>query len=124
MIAIKRHQLDFVKFLFEKGVDYTYLNKDKLNCLDVAILNNQYKCALFIYEKNVLELKPMEEYLNLLDPRIKDEILNDEVRTGKKIFNLPLFYETLRKKENPKDTPLFLFSKKVYIGNFLVINTI
>jgi len=116
MIAIKRNNFDFVKFLFDKGVDYTYKNKLKLNCLDVAVMNNQYKIALYILEKNILDLKPMEEYLDLLDPRVKDEIMQEERRSGMKIFNLPLFYDTLVKKVDPKETPLFLFTKKEYYG--------
>ncbi len=120
MIAIKRNQLQFVKFLIAKGADYTFRNKQKLNCLDVAIIGNNYKIAIYLHDLKILPIKSCDEYLDLLDPREKKEIFSNEVRSGKKIFNLPLFYENLITAVDPSKTPPFLITKKQILG--IVLN--
>ena len=95
-------------------------NMTQIMKLEKESSENQYKSALYLLEKNLLELKPMEEYLEFLDPRIKDELMIEERRSGMKIFNLPLFYQTLVDRVNPKDIPLFLFTKIQSIGIYYI----
>jgi len=110
IIAARKNHVEFVKFLFEKGVNLDYKNADNQNCLDVAVINNQYSTAYFLV-KNNMKLRTLSEYMNLLDPRLKEELENPMIVSEKTLFNLPQFFEHLTIMTDPADIPLFIFLK-------------
>ncbi len=112
LIACKKSKLEFVKLLIENKVDLSYRNSENLDCLDIAIINNNYTIAYFLVSKG-LKLRSLNEYMGLIDPKVKEELLDNNIRSGKKLFNLPLFYEHLEKMTDPAKIPTLLLIKGI-----------
>lgn len=98
MIAAQRGFLNSVLLFLENGAEIRHRNNMNLNALDLAITHNNYDVAHHFYSKNMLPLKDLNEYLDL----------SKELKVA--LFNLPLFYEVLSNKINPKSIPKFNLS--------------
>jgi len=107
MISAMRNRLSIFNLLLDKGALFNYYNKNRLNCLDIAILFGYYEIAYNIFILGSLELKPLEEYVKL----------STELKTP--LFNMTLFYSTLENKVLPKNAPIFSAPREMetkYIG--------
>ena len=100
ILATIRNRIEILKYLLEKGACPFFLNKKNLNCLDYAFLNCNYKIAYTLINKTKLVIRDLEDYV----------ILWQSERTP--IFNLLLFYQTLKNNLNPDMVPSFELTKE------------
>lgn len=95
IIAAKRNWKSIVTFLIEKGADLKHVNNLNLNALDYAVIHGNYEIAFLLKNKNEVELKVMDTYIDL----------NKEMQVP--CFNIPLFYQTLSDNIEPSLVPSF-----------------
>lgn len=89
-----------MKLFIEYKADITYENRQRMNCLDMAIVYGHYNIAYYLYMKT-LKIKTLQEY--------KDFI---QVPS----FNMSLYYSTLIHQTLPDEIPSFALRPKTELN--------
>lgn len=101
-IASKFNYLKIVEILLnQKEIDFSKENYNKLNCLDIAILEGNYEICYYILNHTSLEIKTsLEKYISM------------NMQLNYPLFDINLFYDCLKKNIHPEKCPSFAIKNK------------
>ena len=101
-IACKFNYIKIVEILLnQKEIDFLKENYDKLNCLDIAILEGNYEICYYILNHTTMEIKTsLEKYISM------------NMQLNYPLFDINLFYDCLKKNIHPEKIPSFAIKNK------------
>ena len=102
-IACKFNNIEIVKILLnQKEINFEKENLNKLNCLDISILEGNYEICYYLITNTTLKIdeNSYEKYFEM----------NKDLKYP--IFDMNLFYNCLKEKIPPNECPSFAIKNK------------
>jgi hypothetical protein len=101
-IACKFNYIKIVEILLNQTeINFSIENYNKLNCLDIAILEGNYEICYYLLNKTTMKIESsLEKYISM------------NMQLNFPLFDISLFYDCLKKNISPEKCPSFAIKNK------------
>ena len=101
-IACKFNYIKIVEILLNQTeINFLTENYNKLNCLDIAILEGNYEICYYLLNKTTMKIESsLEKYISM------------NMQLNFPLFDISLFYDCLKKNISPEKCPSFAIKNK------------